>query len=141
MMFRSKLATLLASLILAGSALAGTHNTLVCPGVHALQAEGLQDAAEILNDFYLTYSTSNYNTDAQWVFMVGPINADTEETALDEGNKILSTLSGNPAAEDVGDNTWACEYQLASANMVAVAIHTDVMLSPQSMSHYLRKHP
>lgn len=141
MMFRSKLATLLASLVLAGSALAGTQNKLVCPGIHALQAEGLHTAAEILNDFYLTYNTSNYNTDAQWIFMVAPVNADTEETALEEGNKILSTLSGNPSVEDVGDNTWACEYQLASQNMVAVAIHADNMLSPLSMSRYVRKHP
>lgn len=141
MMFRAKLATLLASLVLAGSALAGTQHTLACPSIHALQAKGLHAAAKIPNDFYLTYNRSNYTTDAQWLFMIGPINADTEENALGEGNKILSTLSGNPSAEDVGDKTWACEYQLASPNMLAVAIHADVMPSPQSMSHYLRKHP
>lgn len=140
MMFRSKLATLLGSLVLAGSALAGTQNTLVCPSINALQAEGLGTAAEILNDFYLTYNMSQFDTNSQWVFMVGPINADSEESALDEGNQMLATLSGNPSPEDVGNDAWACQYEIASQEMVAVAIHADDMMSPLSMSRYLRKH-
>lgn len=141
MTFRSKLAVLLGSLVVAGSALAGTQNTLVCPSTHALQAEGLSTASEILNDFYLTYTMSSYNTNAQWVFMVGPINADSEESALDEGNQMLSTLTGNPEPEDVGNDAWACQYEIDSQDMVAVAIHADDMMSPLSMSRYLRKHP
>lgn len=139
MKFKSKLATIVSTLILAGSAYA-TQNTLVCPGVGAIQSEGLTMSGEIMTGLYLTYNLSNYNTEVNWVFMVGPVEAESEDESLEHSNELLSVLSGNPTPEEIEQDTWACDYNLGDDGIMAMAIHSDDMLSPQKMTRFLRRH-
>lgn len=139
MMFKSKLATFVSALVLAGSTFASTEKPAGCPNMTALQSEGLTMAAEILDGMFITYNLSHYNTPSNWVFIMGPVAAASNDNALEEGNKILSTLSGTPDPEEDEDGSWLCAYETGSEDLAAFAIQTEDMISPLQMNRYLRK--
>lgn len=138
MMFKTKLTALIGALFLAGSSLANQIKPQVCPSVPSIQSEGMPMSAEILEGMYITYNLSHYNTSSNWVFIVGPIAAQNDEMALEEGNKLLSVMSGSPTPEDDGEGNWICQYNTNSQDIIAFAIEADDMISPLKMMRYLR---
>lgn len=139
MMFKSKLATFVSALVLASSVFAAQDKPDVCPGMSAIQAEGMTNAAEILEGLYLTFNLSHYDTPSNWVFIMGAIIAESEDKALEESNQILSTMSGSPTPVDDGEGSWICEYETSNPDVSAFAVQADDMISPLKMSRYLRK--
>ncbi|RUR20645.1 DUF4949 domain-containing protein [Legionella sp. km535] len=139
MMFKSKLATFVSALVLASSVFAAQDKPEICPGMAAVQAEGMTNAAEILEGLYLTFNLSHYDTSSNWVFIMGAINADSEDIAIEESNQILSTMSGSPTPEDDGEGSWICQYETNVPEVSAFAVQADDMISPLKMSRYLRK--
>ena len=61
MKLRTRLATLAGALILAGSSFAGQE--FICPALDLIKAEGLTMTEEIMQDIYIAYNLSNYNTE------------------------------------------------------------------------------
>ncbi|WP_298626487.1 DUF4949 domain-containing protein [uncultured Legionella sp.] len=139
MMFKSKLAIFFGTLIFASSVLAGQDKPDVCPDMPAIQSEGMTNAAEILEGFYLTFHVSHYETPSNWVFIMGGITAESEERAIETSNQILSTMSGSPTPENDGQGSWVCQYATNTPELSAFAVQADDMLSPVKMSRYLRK--
>lgn len=138
MMFKTKLATLVGALTLATSAFAAHQAPEACPSVSAIQNEGLSMSIEVMQDMYLAYNLSRYNTESNWVFVIGIINAESDDEALDEGNENLSTLTGAPTPEEE-DGSYICEYDTGSQDLAAFAIQADDMVSPLKMTHYFKK--
>ena len=139
MMFKLRLAGFVCALVLASSAYTfHDKSPTACPSMGAIQAEGVTLAAEVLDERYVTYHISHYDTPATWVFIMGPVLANSGSDALMQSNAILTTLSANPTPEEDEDNTWICNYYFGSDAFTVVAIQADDMISPTQMRHYLR---
>lgn len=139
MMFKSKLATFVGALVLAGSSFAAQSIPQACPGINSIQSEGLPNVGEIFQGMYLAYNVSNYETPSNWVFIMGPIMADSEDMALESSNGLLSTISGTPEPQNDEEGNWICEYNSNEPNVAALAIQADDMISPLKMAKYLRR--
>jgi hypothetical protein len=139
MMFKSKLATFVGALVLAGSSFAAQGVPQSCPGINAIQSEGLPNAGEIFQGMYLAYNVSNYATPSNWVFIMGPVMADSEEMALESSNDLLATMSGTPEPQNDNEGNWICEYDTGEPNVAALAIQADDMISPLNMARFLRR--
>jgi hypothetical protein len=138
-MYKSKFILLLSTVLWATTSLASHAKPEACPSINSIQAEGVSMSSEIVQGVYLTYNLNHYNTSYNWVFILGPVLAKDDETAIDEGNKSLSMMSGNPSPEDDGDGNWICEYTMNSDDMAAFAVEADDMISPLKMTRYFRK--
>lgn len=139
MMFKSKLATVVGALVLAGSSFAMHGAPEACPSIASVQSEGMTMAAEILENLYLTYNISHFDTPYDWVFVMGPVHADADDEALEESNEVLTTVSGNPSPEQEGDDSWICQYDTHSQDIAAFALLTDEAISPLKLSQHLRR--
>lgn len=146
MKFKSRLysarliATFISTLAFADSVFADEQSPKFCPSLTAIRAEGMSNAIELVEGIYLTYNLSYYNTATNWGFIIGPINAPSEELAMRHSNKLLAIMNGSPKPEEDDEGNWLCEYQTGNPNISAFAINTDDMLSPRHMARYLR-HP
>ncbi len=140
MMFKSKLATFVGALVLAGSSFAIQDKPESCPSITAVQAEGMTSSAEIIEGLYLTYNLSHFDTSSNWVFVMGPVAAETDEMAIEESNQLLTTISGTPTPTQDEEDTWICEYNTGSQELAAFAILTDDAISPFKMGRYIRRH-
>ncbi len=138
MMFKSKLATFVGALVLASATFAAHVEPETCPSIGAIQAEGLTMSAEIMENLYLSYNLSNYGTPSNWVFFIGPINAESDEEAIELSNELLPTVTGDPSPEN-DDDTWWCQYDTGSQDLGAIAIMADEAVTPYKMSRFLRK--
>lgn len=139
MMFKSKLATLMGAVIFASAAFAATEKAVTCPSLSAIKSEGLSYAEEIYQGLYLTYSMSNYDTDTNWFFLMGPILADSNENAISEGNKVLATLSGNATPEEDEEGDIVCEYNSGNAELGVYAVHPQGAMNASKMTRILRR--
>lgn len=133
MMFK-KMAAFAGALTLAGSVFAAQPD---CPSIDAIKAEGLSMASELMENIYLTFHMSTYNSDNGWVFILGPIEADSEDEALDGGNTVLSGMTA-PGIPEEEDGVYACMYDTGSQDFGAAAILADQQLSPMRMQQFLR---
>ncbi|KTD19567.1 DUF4949 domain-containing protein [Legionella londiniensis] len=140
MKLNGKFSALFGGLTLFYSSLAAAQGPAVCPSASAIKAEGVSYAFNLMLDLYLALEGSNYDTDHNWEFAVGIIQAEDEEDALSQGNELVSTLSGQPTPEEIEPGTWACIYNLADDNYLAAAFYSDFPISPAKMkSYYLNK--
>lgn len=112
-----KTAVLSTSLLVAANAFA----EVTCPSTAALKSEGLTMTAMVFPYFYLDYQISNFDTDNNWLFAVGPIQCENEEIALEEGNKLMKYLTGNPSPEEDENGSVICTYSLGDDQNMAVA--------------------
>ncbi|KTD18738.1 hemin binding protein Hbp [Legionella lansingensis] len=135
MKFESKLIAFAGALVIAGSSFA-FKTPPTCPSIADIKVEGLSNAEKLMEHLYFGYQISNYKSDMTWIFAAGPFEGDSEEEALEEGNKALRYLSGSPAAEpDQGG--WVCLYEMG--DHFAVALQSDNLPSPYRMKHYFSK--
>lgn len=139
MKFHSKLAIFISSLIMVGSSFAFQGQPSACPSMASLQSEGMINSAEILEGMYLTYTQSHYDTNSSWVFIMGPIMAESDEIAVSESNQFLTTMSGNPEPIQDEEGNWTCEYDTNNQELSAFAIQTEEQMSPGRMNRYLKK--
>lgn len=145
MKFKSRLysnriiATIIGTLVLAGSAFAAEQSPKSCPALSAIRAEGMSNAIELVEGIYLTYNLSYYDTTTNWGFIIGPVKANTDERALRQSNKLLTIMTGSPKPEEDNEGNWICEYQTGNPDISAFAINTDDMISPRNMIRYLRR--
>ncbi|WED42893.1 DUF4949 domain-containing protein [Legionella cardiaca] len=137
MTFKSKLLAFAGALAIAGSSFAAFKAPPTCPSVSAIKIAGLSNAEELMTNFYFAYEVSKYDTDNNWVFATGPYEAADEEEALEEANKGLRYLSGNPIAEP-DDDSWLCLYEM-DAEHFAIAIQSDLIPSPYKIRRFLSK--
>ncbi|CAM2757974.1 DUF4949 domain-containing protein [Legionella worsleiensis] len=136
MMLKSKLAAFAGALILAGSAFAG--QTSLCPNINDIKAEGIYMAEEIEFDMYITYNISNYNTRSIWGFLIAPVQAESAELAIEDANRILSTMSAQGVPEQHGD-AIICDYDTGRQDVIAVAINDAQQITPMKLKYFFKK--
>ncbi|KTD61253.1 DUF4949 domain-containing protein [Legionella spiritensis] len=139
MTFTAKIAALAGSFLFAGAISAATPNLPACPDAGAIKAQGLSMAEQLLPGMYIAYDVGQYNTEGFWFFGIGPVEAEDENAALVSGNKSLTTLSGQPTAEQDEDGNIYCAYSLSDANMQAYAVEISGSLSKARFRHYFHK--
>ncbi|HAT6821919.1 TPA: DUF4949 domain-containing protein [Legionella pneumophila] len=135
MMFQSKLATFFSALILAGSAFASQQGA--CPDINVIKAEGLPMAEEIGMNYYLAYNISDYSTSSVWGFFIAPIEADSEEGALEASNEVLSMMNA-PGVPHQQDEDIICSYDTGTPNLIAAAIKDGSQISPMKLKQYFK---
>ncbi|MFJ1267577.1 DUF4949 domain-containing protein [Legionella lytica] len=116
MKFSIKL-SLLAGAFLAGSAFAAP----VCPDLKEIQLGGFSVAFGTKNH-YFAYKLSNYNTDTNWGFVMGPFAVATREAALEAAYFALSTMNGS------GIYYHECIYSTGVSDLYAIAIQDPVVI-------------
>lgn len=135
MMFQSKLATFFGALVLAGSVFASQQGA--CPDINAIKAEGLPMAEEIGPNIYLAYNISDYSTSAVWGFFIAPVEADSEEVALETSNEVLSTMNAPGVPHQQGEDV-ICSYDTGTPNLIAAAIKADGQISPIKLKQFFK---
>jgi len=136
MMF-NKLATVVSTLLLAGSVYAGQEQS--CPDISDIKAEGMTMVAPIMYDQFLTYNISSYNTDNNWAFVIAPIEAESEDVALELANEILNGMGSVGIPQTEPDDEIVCMYNTGDANILAAAVNADHMISPSKLKQYIQK--
>ena len=130
MMFRAKLAAFAGAMILAGTAFASQE---MCPELSTIQAEGIADAMQFYGMF-AAYQVSDYDTDANWGFVIAPINSDSEEEAIDEANDILASMTAPGVLMEEG----LCQYDTGMPDVFAVAVKNEFP-TPMKLRQYIRR--
>lgn len=139
MTFTARLAAFGSALFLAGATYAASHQDQSCPDVGTIKSEGLSMAIMMTTDTYLTYHMSQYNTDQTWIFGLAPVHGGDEDEALQEGNAMLYTLSGDPSPQDDNEGYTFCLYDSGNDGVEAFAIHADQLKSPYQLRRFLHK--
>ncbi|WP_367607027.1 DUF4949 domain-containing protein [Legionella sp. W05-934-2] len=134
----SKAATFVGAMALAATTFAGAHQADRCPGVEAIQAQGISMVLPIDFNLYIGMETSNYDTDNEWAFLIGPVESEDYDDAVGQANDSLKSLSGSPMPEEEEGVTF-CEYNTGSDELAAIAITADDMLSTQKVKQLFRK--
>lgn len=85
-----------------------------CPDIDLIKAQGLTYTFyNSQTDNYSAYSQSQFNSDYDWGFAIGPISAKNQDDALVLANELLQQASGNPKPKyNQIINAWTCEYDL-----------------------------
>lgn len=133
-MLRAKLAAFASALILAGSTFAGQGE---CPDLRNIQAEGLSMAQSLSSMFgyYAAYSMGDFGMDSNWVFGILPIEADSEEDALEYGNEVLSNMTAPGVLSDYQEVTL-CTYDTGVPMLYGMAVKGDIP-NPMQLRQYL----
>ena len=134
-MFKSKLATFVGAFIIAGSAFAMQDEA--CPDINLIKAEGLSMAEQVGPDLYVTYHISNYETEHTWGFIVAPVEGDSDDTALESGNEILSNMSAQGTPEEQ-DGAIICDYPTGRQDVVSAAIREPGQISPLRLKQLIK---
>lgn len=137
-MMLNKLVSLLGAVLLTGSVYASQEQS--CPNINDIKAEGVSMAEEIMANLFLSYNISNYNTQSTWGFVMAPIDANSNEEAIEISNKVLEGMSSPGIPEESDGNDFVCLYNTGRQDMVAAAINADHMISPSKLKHYIQKH-
>lgn len=134
----SKAATFVGAMTLAVSSFATTHTVDRCPSVDAIKAQGVSMVLPIDFDLYIGMETSNYDTDTEWAFLIGPILSDDYDDAVGLANDALKSVSGAPVPEEE-EGVAFCEYNTDDDDLAAIAISAEDMISTQKIKHFFRK--
>ncbi|WP_019215691.1 DUF4949 domain-containing protein [Legionella tunisiensis] len=135
MTLKSLFSAFVSALVISGSSFA-FENPSRCPDANLIKSTKMALAQALLRDTYLTYNLSKYGTPNSWLFTMGPIPAESAEKAVDEGNKLLVNLSGNPIPQKDQEEIWACVYNMRDDHTFAVAFQSDSMLSPLKVKQF-----
>jgi hypothetical protein len=97
-----------------------------CPDAQAIQDEGISDVEKMRKNLFFGYTISEFDTDTNWYFIIGPITAKTNDEAMDGATDLLTMMSGSPSPETEEDIVY-CQYDMPDEEHVAVAITVDSM--------------
>lgn len=137
MMLKSRLAGFISAMLIASSATAHMSAPLKCPSANAIKEEGVSIVFEWATELFITSQISHFDTDQEWLFSLGLVQADTERKALKEGNKLLNHMSGNPIPQEDGE-AWICRYSI-TGNYIAFAFPADDLSPMQRTRQYFVK--
>ncbi|MBI2785480.1 MAG: DUF4949 domain-containing protein [Legionella longbeachae] len=130
-----KLTTITTALLIAGSVFA---EEPICPNLSDIQAVGINMASQLGYDLYVGYTVNDYNTSSTWTFGIGPVEADSDEDAIDISNDILADMSG-PGVPTESDGQMLCVYETGDPNLFAVGIKDFEGMSPMKFKQYMHK--
>lgn len=130
------IASTVGALALAGSVYAGQNQ--ICPSLDDIKAEGITMSERIAMNLFFAYNISSYNLDGIWGFVIAPIEADSSDEAIETANEVLSTMTGSGSAEDI-EHELICLYNTGNPDLMAAAIKTDMMMSPNQLRKYAQK--
>lgn len=140
MMLGRKLLTAVSAVTLAFSVNAGP-DPIVCPSVSTIQGTGVSMAMEVMPSFYLGLEMSNYSTDADWIFAVGPIEAGAEEEAIEISNEKLTALAGPVFSDTDEEDGTVCIYEITGEpDMVAIAASGVEMMSVHKAKQLIQRY-
>ncbi len=134
MMFK-KLAAVTSALLFASSIYAGQITS--CPDINEIKAEGISMAQPIMESLFFTYHFSFYNTNNNWAFAIAPIEADTEEVAIDLANEVLDNINSSGIPDNSGKDV-VCYYDTGRPDILAAAMQADFM-SPNKLKQHILK--
>lgn len=100
-MLKSKIA-MLTGVFLFSTVTCATNRPDKCPSVEAIKSQGLR---------YVS-NKSNYDTNQNWHFSIGNIQAESGLDALTKGDRLLTELHGNPNPVLENNTYWFCWYEL-----------------------------
>ena len=132
MKIKSKCTILFSSLFFAGLSFAGDAAPTECPGISAIHSEGISAIYSIEDMYYSGYTISSYNTNYNWLFVLGQFPSDSKDKALRKANEVFPHLSGSPVPVRISGK-WMCQYSGADEIGGAFAIHYDNMFSSQQL--------
>ena len=102
-----------------------------CPDLSLIKAEGITSAKYYFTYGYLAYNKSHYNTDKEWIFGIGFIDASNSTKAEDKGNELLLNVTGEPTPTfDKSYRAWVCEYQVADGYTAIAETGRDLLMAP-----------
>ncbi len=133
----SKAVTFVGAMTIAVSSFAAIKAVDQCPDVAAIQAQGISMVLPLDFDLYIGMETSNYQTDSEWAFLIGPVATDDYDAAIGLANDALKNISGSPIPEEEG--IIFCEYNTGSDELAAIAVSAEDMLSTQKVKHFFHK--
>ncbi|AUH72122.1 DUF4949 domain-containing protein [Legionella sainthelensi] len=131
----TKLASLTAALIFSGSTFA---QDVVCPDLGEIQKIGINKASIVDRNYYIGYATNHYNTDSNWSFAIGPVNAHSENETIERTNDILSKMTGI-GVPDSYNNDVICFYESGERDVLAIAITGSYEISPMKLKQLIYK--
>ena len=133
-----KAAMFLGAMTLAASSFASSQHIDQCPNVDAIQSQGVSMVLPVDFDMFIGMETSQYDTDSDWVFLIGPIESDDYDDAVGLANDALKTVSGAPMPEEE-DGVTFCEYNTGNEELGAFAIAGDDMVSTNKVKQFFHK--
>ncbi len=137
MMFIKTIASTVSAFVLAGSVYAGQNQ--VCPSLDDIKAEGITMSERIAMNLFFAYNISSYNLDGVWGFVIAPIEADSNDEAIENANDVLNTMTGSGSVEENEENQLICMYNTGNPDLMAAAVKTDMMMSPNQLRKIAQK--
>lgn len=110
MMLKSKIA-MLTGVFLFSTITCATNRPDKCPSVEAIKSQGLRYVSLSDGNWYVS-NRSNYDTNQNWHFSIGNIQAESGLDALTKGDRLLTELHGNPNPVLENNTYWFCWYEL-----------------------------
>jgi hypothetical protein len=110
---KKMLITTLSLLSLTSFSYATTEKPEKCPDASAISAVPIMMAIEVGHG-YNAISSSQFDTDQVWTFVIMGIDVDSTEEAMKRANQLLPQLSGHPIPQPVPDDIWMCAYDLGN---------------------------
>lgn len=132
MSLKKSLLIIISSLTIAFSVHAVPHKPSKCPSAEAIKANGLIMAIPIDRHKYIASQLNTYDTEHEWAFVIGVIDADNEEAALTSSRTLLKKLSGNPRPELI-KGAWSCLYDQIDNRYFGFAIAGPDLPTPSAM--------
>jgi len=80
-----------------------------CPYTSLIKNVPFSQAFDFMG--YFVASVDFFGTDSVWMFIIGPITAQSEADAMTQGGEVVQNLSGTPIPEYEGNNL-VCNYNL-----------------------------
>ncbi|KTC89710.1 DUF4949 domain-containing protein [Fluoribacter dumoffii] len=130
-----KLSAFTAALVLAGSAFA---MDTTCPNLSDLQAEGISMSEPLGNNYYVGYSLAHFNSSSNWGFAIGPVQAESDEDAIDVSNQILNNMTAPAFPLELDNDVLVCLYDTGNPYIYSIAVR-DYAISPMKLKQYLQK--
>ena len=135
MMFCKRIAVFASAFALAGSIHAGM---IQCPDINEIKVVGINMAGPITPKKYITYSISTYKTNSLWGFVIAPIYAESNDSAISIASEILQTMN-TPGVPKERKGESVCLYNTGRQGVLAAAIKTSHMISPSTLMQYIQE--
>lgn len=134
----SKATTFVGAMTLAVSSFASVKAIDTCPSIESIQAQGISMVLPIDFDMYIGMETSQYDTDHDWAFLIGPVESDDFDAAVGLANDALQSVSGVPVPEE-DEGIAFCQYNTGNEDLIAIAASADDIFSTQKIKHLFHK--
>lgn len=111
------------SILLSLSSASALALEFTCPSLDALKAHGVTNVKYVWG-WYIGCETSSFGTDRTWSLIIDSIEADSDEMAIINGNKLLNSLTQSPELY-TDDAEVICYYKRPLDGVLIAATLTD----------------